>query len=159
LPQTWATAGGKLVDSAALARQILTGPEIEGVTFHGVEPFAQAEALGDLGSRLHQHGPSVVTFTGYALEELQSAVRSDYAALLAVTDLLIARPFQREQQDFSRPWVGSANQRFHFLTARYAYLADQIGQIPNRVESARTRMSEYGSMASSRLKTCGRCCT
>lgn len=127
-------AGGKLVDSATMARQILAGPEIEGVTFLGGEPFAQAAALGDLGSRLRQHGLSVVTFTGYELEYLQSAARSDYAALLAVTDLLIAGPFQRERRDFSRPWVGSANQSFHFLTPRYAHLADQLGQIPNRVE-------------------------
>jgi anaerobic ribonucleoside-triphosphate reductase activating protein len=134
LPQTWAMEGGKRVDSAALAQQILAGPEIEGVTFLGGEPFAQAAALGDLGSRLRPHGLSVVTFTGYTLEELHSAARSDDAALLAVTDLLIAGPFRRELRDFSRPWVGSSNQRFHFLSARYAPLAAQIAQIPNRLE-------------------------
>jgi anaerobic ribonucleoside-triphosphate reductase activating protein len=30
--------------------------------------------------------------------------------------------------------VGSANQRFHFLTSRYAHLAERLTTIPNRLE-------------------------
>lgn len=77
---------------------------------------------------------SVVTFTGYLFEEIKAANRQDYDELLAVTDLLIDGPFQKDYVDFSRPWVGSSNQRFHFLTDRYAHLADEISSIPNRIE-------------------------
>ena len=34
----------------------------------------------------------------------------------------------------SRPWVGSSNQRYHFLTPRYLHLASKLETIPNRIE-------------------------
>ncbi|WP_188541037.1 hypothetical protein [Paenibacillus segetis] len=36
--------------------------------------------------------------------------------------------------DTSRPWIGSANQRYHFLTELYMHLADELMNIPNRLE-------------------------
>lgn len=100
----------------------------------GGEPFFQAAALAHVGRRVRLHGMSVVTFTGYLLEEISAANQQGYNELLAVTDLLIDGPFEKDHIDFSRPWVGSSNQRFHFLTDRYAHLADEILSIPNRIE-------------------------
>ncbi|MDR1708885.1 MAG: radical SAM protein [Candidatus Accumulibacter sp.] len=134
LPQTWPSEGGEIVDSAALARRILATPGLEGVTFLGGEPFAQAAALADVGERVRRRGLSVLTFTGYTLEALQARRDEAVDALLAVTDLLLAGPFRQNERDFSRPWVGSANQRFHFLTPRYAHLAGRLAAIPNRIE-------------------------
>ena len=134
VPQTWPTECGKVVDTQNLASQILDGPEVEGVTFLGGEPFAQAAALADLGRQLKQQGLSIVTFSGYTLEHIMNANRNDYDDLLAVTDLLIDGPFLRKKVDYSRPWVGSSNQRFHFLTNRYLHLAPTLASIPNRIE-------------------------
>lgn len=134
LPQTWPLDGGRLVDADFLADQILSGPSVEGVTYLGGEPFFQAAALAYIGRRIRAHGLSVVTFTGHLLEEIKAANRQDYDELLAVTDLLIDGPFQKDCVEFSRPWVGSSNQRFHFLTDRYADLAGEISSIPNRIE-------------------------
>jgi anaerobic ribonucleoside-triphosphate reductase activating protein len=134
LPQTWPETGGELVDSAALATRILQTPNLEGVTFLGGEPFAQAGALADLGERVRRRGLSVLTFTGYTLEALRARRDDAIEALLSVTDLLLAGPFRHEERDFSRPWVGSANQRFHFLTPRYAHLSEQLTAISNRLE-------------------------
>jgi anaerobic ribonucleoside-triphosphate reductase activating protein len=52
LPQTWPEEGGESIDSAELAKRILATPDLEGVTFLGGEPFAQAGALADLGERV-----------------------------------------------------------------------------------------------------------
>lgn len=134
VPQTWPTEGGRLVNTATLAAEILSEPCIEGVTYLGGEPFAQAGALADIGRRVKSRGLSVVTFTGYTLEHIRSANRNDYDELLAVTDLLIDGPFQKDSLDLSRPWVGSKNQHFHFLTDRYAYLKPNLSAIPNRLE-------------------------
>jgi anaerobic ribonucleoside-triphosphate reductase activating protein len=143
VPQTWAPHGGKLIDADWLIEQILDIPTIEGVTFLGGEPFAQADALAHIGKHLQRHGKSVVTFSGYRLETLQNAQRDDYHALLTVTDLLIDGPFDQQQVDYTRPWVGSRNQRFHFLTERYAHLRNQLDTIPNRIE---VRLSPDGSI-------------
>ena len=41
------------------------------------------------------------------------------ADLLQHTDLLVDGPYVRERPERLRRWIGSANQRLHFLTDRY----------------------------------------
>jgi anaerobic ribonucleoside-triphosphate reductase activating protein len=134
VPWTWDPRGGEWMDVRALAEQILAGPPIEGVTFLGGEPFEQAAALAELGGILRGAGLSVLTFSGYTLERIRRADRADWNALLGVTDLLIDGPFVRARLDLSRPWVGSANQRYHFLTGRYRHLEPELTSIPQRLE-------------------------
>lgn len=90
---------------------------IEGVTFLGGEPFEQAEALGIIAEEVKKEGLSVVCFTGGNLEELR--LKPKNKKLLDNTDLLIDGEFIQELTDYSRPWCGSSNQRYHFLTDRY----------------------------------------
>jgi anaerobic ribonucleoside-triphosphate reductase activating protein len=54
--------------------------------------------------------------------------------LLEVTDLLIDGPFIATEKDFSRPWVGSSNQQFHFLSKRYRHLEKQLARFTNGLE-------------------------
>lgn len=134
VPFTWQEDGGIIVEVEELAEKILRGPEIEGITFLGGEPFAQAGELAKLAGILKPEGLSVMTFTGYLLEDLCQSGDSNTMKLLAATDLLVDGPFMRELLDTSRPWVGSSNQRYHFLTDRYCYLETQLNNIPNRLE-------------------------
>lgn len=134
VPFTWPDDGGITIEVEELAERIARGPEVEGITFLGGEPFAQAGELARLARLLRAEGLSVMTFTGYVLEELRAAGRQDWLDLLAATDLLVDGPFQRERLDLSRPWVGSANQRYHFLTDRYVHLQSELAGIPNRLE-------------------------
>jgi len=130
----WARAGGFTVEVDELASVIETTPGIEGVTFLGGEPFEQAEALGELGTRVRAAGLSVLTFSGYEYDVLVNSPRDDWRRLLAATDLLIDGPYDRTQPDHERPWVGSRNQGFRYLSPRYAYLASQLGSIPDGIE-------------------------
>lgn len=134
VPFTWAENAGISMDVDHLADRILQIPHIEGITFLGGEPFAQARALVKLGCILKKEGLSVMTFTGYILEHLQKSGNQDYLDLLAVTDILIDGPFQKARLDTSRPWVGSSNQRYHFLSDRYIHLQDHLQNIPNKLE-------------------------
>lgn len=134
VPWTWDAEAGEWMEVDALAHRILTGPAVEGVTFLGGEPFEQAAGLAELGRILRGAGLGVMTFSGYTIEKIRRAKRADYDALLAVTDLLIDGPFVRGRLDLSRPWVGSANQRYHFLTDRYRHLEPELTDIPQRLE-------------------------
>lgn len=134
VPQTWSPRGGALIETEALIDAILSGPPVEGVTFLGGEPFAQANLVAIIAESVRRSGLSIVTFTGYLIEDLIEAQRDDFDRLIDSTDLLIDGPFDSGLVDFSRPWVGSRNQRYHFLTDRYAALADEILNIPNRLE-------------------------
>jgi anaerobic ribonucleoside-triphosphate reductase activating protein len=127
--------GGVATTAAALlARLRAVAAEVEGVTLLGGEPFDQAPALARLARGARALGLSVMTFTGYRLEALRG--RRDAAALLAATDLLVDGRYDRARPERARRWTGSANQRFHFLTDRYAPGLERIppGEPAERVE-------------------------
>ena len=107
--------GGKEYDITDILLDIFSVNDIEGVTFLGGEPFEQPVALEYIAKRVQERGLSVVCFTGNLIENLQVK----YSDILQNIDLLIDGEYIEEQRDFSRPWVGSKNQRYHFLTNRY----------------------------------------
>ncbi len=118
-PEMLAQDGGELRTVVDLAQQILATPGLEGVTWLGGEPTAQAAPLAALSREVRRAGLSVMLFSGYTLEELRQA-GPDVAALLAETDLLVDGRFLRDQPETRRRWIGSANQRLHFLTEAYS---------------------------------------
>lgn len=134
VPWTWSKDGGKEIDVKELTSRILNERRIQGVTFLGGEPFEQAAALAELGRNVKKVGLSVVTFTGYEMELIKSSDRKDWLDLIAVTDLLIDGPYRMELSDFNRPWVGSSNKKYRFLTDRYRSLENGLASIPNKVE-------------------------
>mgnify|MGYP001143696157 CR=1 FL=1 len=93
-----------------LAGIILALPDINGVTFSGGEPFAQAGPLAALGERLCRAGLTIVTYTGYTAEQLAGGDNPAWPALLAVTDLLITGPYIAELAA-ADPLTGSSNQQ------------------------------------------------
>ena len=114
---TWAYDGGKLFEVDEIISDILRQRGIEGITFLGGEPFEQAQACGLIAREVKKNGLSVLCFTGGLLEELRLEEKN--RLLLENTDLLIDGAFEQEKLDYSRPWCGSSNQRYHFLTDRY----------------------------------------
>ena len=143
-PQTWNAQGGTKATVPQVLEWILDAEGIQGVSFLGGEPFTQASALAELGTECQKHGLSVVTFTGYEHSAIQSAAREDWNRLLKVTDLLLAGPFLQARLDLTRPWIGSANQEFVFLTPRYRHLESAILNTRNSVE---IKIDEVGGIS------------
>ncbi len=146
-PHSWPAEGGDPVswgDLAARVRTAAAAHAIEGLTLLGGEPFDQAAPLARLAEAVRAEGLSVMTFTGHTTEELEAAGRDDWNRLLAATDLLVDGPYRADRPERRRPWVGSDNQRFWFLTDRYAHLADELGAVPNRLE---VRIGPEGDVA------------
>ena len=126
-PHFWSKQGGLIQDVDSLLQDVITArikyPEIEGVTFLGGEPFEQAESLSELAKRLRDKDFSIMVFSGYTIAELMNTQSSDYRArldFLNSIDLLVDGRYQQDNVDVDRPWVGSKNQEFHFLTERYS---------------------------------------
>jgi anaerobic ribonucleoside-triphosphate reductase activating protein len=92
---------------------------VEGVSFLGGEPFAQAEGLAALAALVKQRGLSVMVFTGFTMEELREKRDRHVDALLALTDLLVDGRYEQDKRTNDRRWIGSENQVMHFLTDRY----------------------------------------
>ena len=131
-PQTWTTRGGTRLPWREVAEKVLRARDehgVQGMTLLGGEPFDQPEPLGALATAVRAEGLSVMTFTGHRVEDLRE--RPSCAELLASTDLLVDGPYLADQPEPSRPWVGSVNQRFHFLSDRYD---EAVLDAPNRIE-------------------------
>ncbi|MFC7371420.1 4Fe-4S single cluster domain-containing protein [Fictibacillus iocasae] len=153
VPWTWSTKGGKETTVQQLFSEIVKSKhqhDIEGVTFLGGEPFDQAEALSELAALVKEAGLSVMCFSGYTYETILAENKPGYSALLRQVDLLIDGPFVQEQLDLSRPWIGSANQHYRFLTSKYADLASQLHRIPNKLE---IRIERDGTVALNGMAT------
>jgi anaerobic ribonucleoside-triphosphate reductase activating protein len=116
-PDTQPFVTKELVSVNDLESRILAIKGIDGVTFSGGEPFAQAGVLAGLAKQLRRRGLTVVCYTGYMLEELRAGNREDWNVLLEQIDLLIDGPFIQSER-CHEPYRGSANQKMYFLSDR-----------------------------------------
>jgi anaerobic ribonucleoside-triphosphate reductase activating protein len=92
---------------------------IEGITLLGGEPLAHAAGSAALAIAARERGLSVMVFSGYTLEAARAMNSPEVNGLLERTDILVDGPYERERPDTTRRWIGSTNQRIHFMTDRY----------------------------------------
>jgi anaerobic ribonucleoside-triphosphate reductase activating protein len=120
-PQLFDPSGGRTVPVRAIVGEVAAlRPQIEGVTVLGGEPFDQAEGLLALARGLRARGLSVIVFSGFTLEELRARRDRTIARILATIDVLVDGRYEAALPERERLWVGSANQRFHYLSGRYS---------------------------------------
>ena len=139
--ETWEFGAGKNYKINELFEMIKNTPNIEGVTFLGGEPFEQSKEIAKLCALIKSLNLSIVCFTGYTTEELKSKKDKNIDAVLNQIDLLIDGGFEKSKFDLSRPWVGSLNQRYIFLTDRYN--KNDIEKYKNKIE---VRISPAGKV-------------
>ena len=106
-----------LVTVNELATRITALPDIDGVTFSGGEPFAQAGALALLGDRVKEAGLTLVIYTGFTHNQLVRSHRPSWIHLMGITDLLIAGPYI-ESLACTGMYRGSSNQQVLPLSGR-----------------------------------------
>jgi anaerobic ribonucleoside-triphosphate reductase activating protein len=112
--------GGARMPPDEVTERLLAVPEVEGVTFSGGEPLAQAEALALVAEAVQRAGKGVLIFTGYSHDELLAGGKQQWDRLLSATDMLIAGPYEKHLPS-SHPYLASANQKIVHLTGRYAH--------------------------------------
>lgn len=117
--ELWSFEGGTSYSTDEIVNMIIAQKsEIEGVTFLGGEPMEQIEAVLDISKRVKSMGLTVVTFTGFEYDYLLKNNKL-FPQLLKYTDILIDGKFDKAKLDFTRPWVGSSNQNYYFLSDNY----------------------------------------
>jgi anaerobic ribonucleoside-triphosphate reductase activating protein len=92
--------------------------DIAGLTISGGEPFEQAAELSELLALISRDRSELTTmaFTGYALSDLRSGTPAQ-RRLLERLDIVVDGPYLPERHSSHR-WLGSGNQRVHWLTGR-----------------------------------------
>ena len=143
-PESRPITNDKEVSTIVLARDILSQPNIKGITISGGEPFLQAASLANLLTMVLKERPelTVIVYTGYQIEDLKGAASE---ALLAQTDLLIDGPYRQELND-NQGLRGSSNQRLHFLTPRLLPWKEELNNGKRKVEFhvQNDRIKAYG---------------
>jgi anaerobic ribonucleoside-triphosphate reductase activating protein len=158
-PQFWAFSRADYIPVSSLAERILSIPEIDGVTFSGGEPFAQAHALALLGEMLHRHDLSIVTYSGYTYAQIRAGENPSWHRLLAVTDLLIAGPYV-PAFSCTEPFISSANQEVIRLSDRIPDAAllpkERSAEVEFTIDSEGT-LTATGFPDSRLLQACAAC--
>lgn len=119
-PTTHDASGGRRVAIDEITRELTRAARdghIEGVSLSGGEPLQQPEAAAALLDAARGLGLSTLAFSGYTLDEIRALPGGP--AVLARLDVLIdGRYVARDRLAIGLR--GSANQRIHLLTDRYA---------------------------------------
>jgi anaerobic ribonucleoside-triphosphate reductase activating protein len=116
---------GTLMKVCDLYELISRAPGIEGVTYSGGEPFEQADGLYHLGRMIKDRGLTLMSYSGYTLDEISRSGNRCKEQLASILDILIDG---RYDKNFAVPllWRGSSNQKVHFLSKRYIAYEQQI---------------------------------
>ncbi|MGI5506200.1 4Fe-4S single cluster domain-containing protein [Lentzea sp. CA-135723] len=129
----------RLVGVEELAAELLADDRVDGLTFSGGEPMAQAGGLAELAREVRRtRDVSIVCFTGFTLDRLRDNGMPGTADLLSEVDVLIDGQYVRERDD-GLGLRGSANQVVHHLTGR---LADAGYDFEHRERTTEVRVGE-----------------
>lgn len=129
--QPFVNKSQKNVDT--LAKKILSVEGIEGITYTGGEPMAQAKPLYYLSSILKKYKRTIVCYTGFTLEELEKHQNPFARKLIPLIDILIDGRFQ-EDKKANLVWRGSANQKVHFLSEVYSDFQPSLDEEHSEME-------------------------
>jgi anaerobic ribonucleoside-triphosphate reductase activating protein len=119
-PEDLPFTGGTPVPVEALAARFNRLPsDVQGVTFSGGEPMAQAAALARLLDLMRATRDwSAMSYTGFTIEHLRRHGDEGQRALLDRLDVLVDGPYIAARHA-SLAWRGSGNQRLHLLSSRH----------------------------------------
>ena len=122
-----------LAEAVGRLRAAAAAHDLEGITLLGGEPLAHAAGAAALARAAHRLGLTVMVFSGFTLEEARQLPDPAVADLLAETDILVDGPYRRDLPESRRRWIGSSNQRVHFLSDR-CRADDPRWLLPNTLE-------------------------
>ena len=110
-PESHDPAGGTDMTTEEVFADIMKNPHLQGVTFSGGEPFEQVPALLELGKMIREAGLSLMSYSGYTLEELQRRADPQTDELLSMLDILVDGRYVESLRNLTLIYRGSENQR------------------------------------------------
>ena len=110
-PESWDPKAGYNITLGEIMSQIKENDQLRGVTFSGGEPFEQVPALLELAKMIKDEGLSLMSYSGYTLEELKARGDAATDELLGLLDMLVDGPYKEEERNLTLVYRGSENQR------------------------------------------------
>ena len=110
-PESWAFDAGYDMTVNEVFEDICGRPWLRGVTFSGGEPFEQVPALLDLAKNIKGAGLTLMSYSGYTLEELEARHDKATDELLEMLDILVDGRYDERLRNLTLVYCGSENQR------------------------------------------------
>lgn len=110
-PESHDPDGGFDMTTGEIFAEIMENPHLRGVTFSGGEPFEQVPALLELGHMIKDAGLTLMSYSGYTLEELRARHDSQTDQLLDMLDMLVDGRYVESLRNLTLIYRGSENQR------------------------------------------------
>lgn len=110
-PESWDKNAGYDMTTEEVFEEIMKNPHLKGVTFSGGEPFEQVSALLELGKMIKEAGLSLMSYSGYTLEELKERNDPETDELLSILDILVDGRYVESLRNLTLIYRGSENQR------------------------------------------------
>ena len=122
----------KIIKVDKLVEDIVSRPELTGLTISGGEPFLQYASVLELLKSVKSQRPDmdVIIFTGFTIEKLNWEEAKE---ILSLIDVLIDGPCIEELND-GVGLRGSSNQRVHFLSSKLLGYKIEMESGPRKVE-------------------------
>lgn len=112
------TAGKDMTTSEIIKKLHSVKDEIEGISLLGGEPMEQASELVPIAKEAKKLGLSVMIYSGFLLKDIQKCPAKN--ELLCYADLLVDGQFEKDKRTTTKRWIGSSNQKLHFLSDFYS---------------------------------------
>lgn len=97
--------------AAELRAAAADDPLLDGVTFSGGEPMAQARELLTVAAAVKDAGLSLWVYTGWTIDEIRERNDEHELALVRAADVLVDGKFVAAERTLEQRFVGSRNQR------------------------------------------------
>lgn len=110
-PESWDPKAGYDITLGEIMAQIKENDQLRGVTFSGGEPFEQVPALLELARMVKAEGLSLMSYSGYTLEELKDRNDPETDELLGLIDILVDGRYMEDERNLTLLYRGSENQR------------------------------------------------
>ena len=110
-PESHDPAGGYDITVSEVFEQIMENPNLTGVTFSGGEPFEQVDAMLELARLVKGAGLTLMSYSGYTLEELKARHDAATDELLGMLDILVDGRLVEPLRNLTLIYRGSENQR------------------------------------------------
>lgn len=112
-PESHSLDGGVVMEIDEIINQIKSNSLLDGITISGGEPFLQAKESSILAKKAKELGLTVITYTGYTIEEILKIqnINLDFKELLINTDILVDGKFDISKKSLLLKFKGSSNQR------------------------------------------------
>ena len=127
-PESWDPKAGFDMTTGEVFAEIMENPHLRGVTFSGGEPFEQVPALIELARMCREAGLSLMSYSGYTLEELEGRHDPATDEFLGMLDVLVDGRYDEKLRNLTLIYCGSENQRvIDMRKTRNARLAGDDG--------------------------------